>query len=132
MMALDTNVLVRFLVRDDERQAQAVYTRFKQAETARETLFVTLGVVLELIWVLESAYALPPGQIADALDDLRTMRILAFEAEPVLQRVLSEGRSGTIDLADLLLAHAANVSDCDAVLSFDKKACRHPLYRRLH
>ena len=132
MMALDTNVLVRFLVRDDERQAQAVYTRFKQAEAARETLFVTLGVVLELIWVLESAYAVPPGQIVDALDDLRTMRILTFEAEPVLQRVLSEGRSGTIDLADLLLAHAANVSGCDAVLSFDKKACRHPLYRLLH
>ena len=34
MIALDTNVIVRFLVRDDEKQAQIVYARFKQAETA--------------------------------------------------------------------------------------------------
>ena len=56
MIALDTNVLVRFLVRDDEKQAQIVYARFKQAESAREVLFVSLLVVLETIWVLESAY----------------------------------------------------------------------------
>ena len=46
MIALDTNVIVRFLVRDDEKQAQVVYARLKQAEQAREILLIPLLVVL--------------------------------------------------------------------------------------
>ena len=40
MKALDTNVLVRFLVRDDEQQAMAVYRKFKEAETNKEDFFI--------------------------------------------------------------------------------------------
>ena len=40
MKALDTNVLIPFLVRDDERQAEAVYKIFKQAESDNELLFI--------------------------------------------------------------------------------------------
>ena len=55
MMALDTNVIVRFLVRDDEAQSNLVYKRLKKAELERERLFVPLVVMLEALWVLESA-----------------------------------------------------------------------------
>ncbi len=51
MTALDTNVIVRFLVRDDEEQALCVYKRFKQAEKKRESLFIPLTVLLETIWI---------------------------------------------------------------------------------
>ena len=76
MIALDTNVIVRFLVRDDEQQAQAVYARLKQAEAARETLFVPLLVVLETIWVLESVYDKSRQEILDSLEDLSNFSIL--------------------------------------------------------
>ncbi len=56
MKALDTNVLVRFLVQDDEIQASKVDQLFASAEQGKETLFIPLLVVLELIWVLQSAY----------------------------------------------------------------------------
>lgn len=56
MKGLDTNILVRFLVRDDEAQAETIYKRFKQAESDKEVLFVPLLVVLETVWVLESVY----------------------------------------------------------------------------
>ncbi len=46
MMALDTNVLIRFLAKDDAQQAQVVYQRFKQAEMDQAVLFVPLLVVL--------------------------------------------------------------------------------------
>ena len=49
MKALDTNVLVRFLVRDDEQQAESIYRIFKQAESDKEALFVPLLVVLETV-----------------------------------------------------------------------------------
>ena len=56
MIALDTNVIIRFLVRDDEKQAKTVYARLKKAEATRERLFIPLLVLLETIWVLDSAY----------------------------------------------------------------------------
>jgi len=56
MKALDTNVLIRFLVKDDVRQSGIVYKFFKHAELNNEVLYVPLLVVLEMIWVLESVY----------------------------------------------------------------------------
>ena len=52
MKALDTNVLVRFLVKDDEQQAKTVYRLFKQAESKAEAFFIPILVVLETVWVL--------------------------------------------------------------------------------
>ena len=49
MKALDTNVLVRFLIKDDEEQTKIVYERFQQAELSKELLFVSNLVLLEMI-----------------------------------------------------------------------------------
>jgi len=57
MKALDTNVLIRFLVQDDVNQADKVIQLFSKAEQNKEVLFVPLLVVLEVIWVLQSAYS---------------------------------------------------------------------------
>ena len=131
MIALDTNVLVRFLVRDDEKQAQLVYARFKQAETARETLFIPLLVVLETLWVLESAYDKSRKEILDSLDELKSMPILEFEKVHVLQTLLTEGRKSNVDLADLLIALVTQAGGCTGVLTFDKKALKFPFFRLL-
>ena len=131
MIALDTNVLIRFLVRDDEKQAQIVYTRFKQAESARETFFVPLLVVLETIWVLESAFGRSRQEILDAFDGLKSMPILEFEKVQVLHSLLSEGHKNNTDLADLLIALAAQSCGCNCGFTFDKKAAKFPFFRLL-
>ena len=131
MIALDTNVIVRFLVRDDEKQAQAVYARFKRAEAGRETLFVSLLVVLETIWVLESAYDRSRKEILDSFDELESMPILEFEKAQVLQHLLSEGRKSNADLSDLLIASAAQACGCSGGITFDKKASKFPFFNLL-
>lgn len=131
MIALDTNILVRFLVRDDEPQAHLVYARFKQAEAARETLFVPLVVLLETLWVLESAYDKTRTEILDALEDLKNMPILKFEKDQVLHRLLSEGRKNNLDVADLLIALSAQSCGCTEGITFDKKATAFPFFRLL-
>ena len=132
MIALDTNVVVRFLVRDDEKQAQAVYARLEQAEAERERLFVPLAVVLETIWVLGSAYNFSRQEILDSLEDLTRMAVLEFEAGPVVQDVLAEGRRCSADLSDLLIAHSAKANGCDAGLTFDRRAAKLSFFRLLH
>ncbi len=131
MTALDTNVLVRFLVRDDEKQSRAVYARLKRAEADRESLFVPLLVVLETIWVLESAYGQSRPEILNALDHLTEMPVFEFEKLGVLQSLATEARKSTADLSDLLLAVTATSCGCDGMLTFDKKAAKHPFFRLL-
>jgi len=58
-------------------------------------------------------------------------RALRFEAPNVIQSVLADAQNSTCDLSDLLIGHVAAIAGCDRVLSFDKKACRHPLFRML-
>ncbi len=69
MKALDTNVLVRFLVRDDEKQARAVHRMFSRAEQGGETFYIPALVLLETIWVLESAYDIGRGLFLDFIED---------------------------------------------------------------
>ncbi len=131
MTALDTNVIVRFLVRDDEKQARAVYALFKRAEADREALFVPLVVVLEVIWVLDRRYSMPRTEILNAIANLRQMPILEFERADVLEQLLSSGKRCKTGLADLLIAHSAQAAGCDAAITFDKKAARSPFFRLL-
>jgi predicted nucleic-acid-binding protein len=131
MIALDTNVIVRFLVRDDPKQARAVYSRLKQAEADREPLFVPLVVVLETIWVLESAYDLSREEVLNALQDMGQMPALDLEAAEVVQRLVSSGRNAKADLPDLLIAHSAEAAGCEAGLTFDTKAAKLPFFRLL-
>lgn len=128
MKAIDTNVLVRFLVNDDEAQARAVMNRFKTAETQRDAFFLPLLVVLETIWVLESAYGIDRGEIIGALGDLLLMPILEFEHRPALQGMLSLAAANRSDLSDLLIAEVAHHAGCESVLTFDRKAANGELF----
>lgn len=131
MTAVDTNVIIRFLVRDDAKQAEIAYRRLKQAETSREVLFVTLIVVVETIWVLETAYGKSRAEVLDSIENMRRMPVFEFEKDEVVERVVTEGRTGKADLADLLMAHSAQSSGCNDGITFDKGAARIPFFTLL-
>ncbi len=128
MKALDTNILVRFLVGDDELQSKKVYTMFKKAESEKNELFVPLLVVLEMIWVLESVYEISRTEILNSVSDLLLMPILKFDCQSALQQFVHAANGNTYDLSDLLIAHSAKMKGCDAVMTFDKKAAKFSLF----
>jgi predicted nucleic-acid-binding protein len=129
--ALDTNSLVRFLVQDDEVQSANVDQLFTAAEAPIEALYIPLVVVLELIWVLQSAYGVSRKDIIIAIDALLQMPALEFEKQGVLREFVGSAKGFRGDLADLLIAHSALASDCKAVLTFDKQAARHSYFKLL-
>ena len=131
MKALDTNVLVRFLVKDDEQQAKAAYWRFKEAENNKEVLFIPVLVVLETVWVLESVYKVTKQEILDSIDELLLMPILEFEAQSMIRSFVSSARETKMDLSDLLTAHSARFSGCECVITFDKRASTFGLFELL-
>lgn len=128
MKALDTNLLIRFLVKDDQQQAEAVYKLFTAAETNLESLFIPLLVMLETICVLESVYGTTRDEILDVLEALMMMPILTFEAQPVIRYFIVSARASKTELSDLLIAASAHLSGCDHVLTFDRAASRFDLF----
>ena len=131
MNAVDTNILMRFLMNDDAPQSQIVYALFKRTEKRGDMLFVPVVVVLEMIWVLESAYSISRQEIIASINDLLSMPILAFEIQPAVQKFVISARKNNLDLSDLLLAQAAAHSHCNKVYTFDKKASKFKLFELL-
>jgi predicted nucleic-acid-binding protein len=131
MIAVDTNILVRFLVRDDERQAEAALKRIKEAEVRRERLKIPLLVVLETIWVLESAYDKTRSEIQDAIRDMRQMPVFDFESDRVIEGLLNDGPKYKADLADIMIARSAEAIGCNTGITFDKAAAKLPFFSLL-
>jgi predicted nucleic-acid-binding protein len=131
MKAIDANILIRFLTGDDPAQAEMVYALFKKAESEKTVLFVPLLIVLEMIWVLESVYEVSRAEILDAISDLLLMPVLKFDQHAILQQLIRSAHGNTLVLSDLLIAHAAQTSGCDKVITLDKKAAKFNLFELL-
>lgn len=131
MIALDTNVLVRFLIQDNKQQAKAVLTHFAEYEKNKQSFFITQLVILELIWVLEAVYEVTREDILHSLSELLLMPVLTFEAQSTLRSFITSATKSTFDLADLLIAHSAIEQGCDTTYTFDKKASKFEFFKKI-
>ena len=131
MRGIDTNILVRFLVGDDEHQAKSVYNLFKETESSKEQLFISTLVILELIWVLESVYRIKRDEILNSIYDLLLMPIFRFEHHSMLQSFIKNSERNACDLSDLLIGFAAKEQGCQSTITLDKKASKSELFEIL-
>jgi predicted nucleic-acid-binding protein len=120
MIAVDTNVLVRLLVKDDAAQTRKVVDLFKRLDADADRAHVSDVVVCELVWVLESCYAFDRKQIAATLSQVFAARQLCFDSSDRLLRALAAFKAGRGDLEDYLIREHAKAAGCDEVVTFDK------------
>lgn len=120
MIALDTNVLVRFLVKDDEVQTRRVVGLMKRAQERNEVLYVSEVVLCELVWVLETSYGVGREEIAANMAKLLRARQLGFRNADLVARALDAYQIGRGDLADYLIREDAMLAGADVVATFDK------------
>ncbi len=126
-IAIDTNVLVRLLVRDDEAQFQAARRLVAQAEAAGEPLLIVLGALLETEWVLRSRYRLDKASIATAFAQLLEADGIVFEHEPTVEEALFIwSQHAGADFADCLLSARAAQLGRTRFVTFDAGAARLP------
>jgi predicted nucleic-acid-binding protein len=131
VIGIDTNVLVRFLTRDDETQYEQARSLIQAQIDAGEPIFVSLLVVLETEWVLRSRYGLTKPRIMEVLTELLESRELVFEDESSLEEALFYWRDSTADFADCLIVARGRRLGCRQVVSFDAKAAELPGGARL-
>lgn len=113
MIAVDTNVLVRFYLNDDEEQA-AIATRL----LTNEDVFVPKTVLLELEWVLRGVAKVSPSAIARSLAHLLSLPNVRIEDEQNVRVALKAFTQGT-DFADAL--HLTACAGVDRFATFDAR-----------
>jgi predicted nucleic-acid-binding protein len=124
MLGIDTNVLVLFLVRDDEAQFEKARKLIKREVVAGRRVFVNQLVLMETEWVLRSRYAVPKNQIIEAISGLLDATDVQFEDEPAIEEALFMWKDASADFADCLIGTKNRRLGCRATVSFDVKASK--------
>jgi len=124
MLGIDTNVLVRFLVRDDENQFEKARKLIRREVAAGHRVFVNQLVLMETEWVLRSRYAVPKNQILEAISGLLNSTDIQFEDEPSIEETLFIWKESDADFADCLHAALALMAGQQPLWTFDKAAAK--------
>lgn len=123
MAALDTNVLVRYLVSDEKKQFK-IAKEFIEGSASDGSLFVPISVVIELEWVLRSLYDLDKDTMLELFGRLLESSELKFQEEPSLEIALSLYSENNTDFADCLHTASAFTYGYTPLMTFDRKASR--------
>ncbi|MBO0664044.1 type II toxin-antitoxin system VapC family toxin [Jiella sp. MQZ9-1] len=123
MNAVDTNVLLRYLVADDPEQS-ARATSFFSARTADDPAFVGLVVLVEMTWVLRRLYGFSRAEVHAVLVRMVETEGLVFEDEHVVAGLIHGDAAFRGELADHLIAHAASKAGCGQTFTFDAQAAK--------
>ena len=127
MKGIDTNVLVRYLVQDDLKQAKQAIQFIEQ----EEPLFISGVVLCELVWVLEGSYCYAKTDIVNVLGIILKTRQFYLEQPKILWDCLRDYKELNIDFSDSYIAHVNASNECEYTATFDKKATRLKYFKLL-
>jgi len=118
MIGLDTNILVRYLTRDDEQQWRQAADLIQQ----NQPCFIANIVLCELVWVLRGAnYRFQKEEIISVLETMLHSAAFEFENRSTVAQALQRYKQGKADFSDYLIGAASRQAGCTETVSFDGK-----------
>ena len=119
MVAVDTNVLVRLLARDDPKQVE-------RAEAfVADGAWISILVLAETVWVLQSVFERRPQQIATAIAMLLEHAQLALQDADVVRAAMEAFQTHRgVDFTDCLVLEVARKAGHEPLGTFDRKLAR--------
>lgn len=119
MIGLDTNILARYYVDDEnDSEAQKQQQAAKRLFESGQSLKVSKTVLLELEWVLRGYYKFDPVEVISVFEHLLSQSHIHIESRSEVEQAIS-GLGDGLDFADAL--HHAYYQDCEAMASFDNR-----------
>ena len=125
MIGLDTNILVRYIVQDNIRQAKRATELIESMCTADDPGFINLVVICEICWVLASGYKYDREIIASIIRNMLTSVELMVEESETVWRSLSAFEKGQAGLADYIIGSHNQTKHTTTTYTFDRKAAKH-------
>jgi len=131
VIGLDTNVVIRYLTQDDERQAQLANRLFEKTLTPEQPGFISLVVLCETAWVLAESYAMDQARIRAVIEGLLISRQLEVESKDLVWKALRGWSSGATGFTDVLIGEICLAAGAEHVATFDRAASKLPAFRML-
>jgi len=123
MIGIDTNILVRYLVEDDEEQANHARTVVANF-TPEKPGFISLVTLLETVWLLRRTYKVPRNDVLRTLAALLASQAIRIQEQVAVDRAITLAQQENCDLPDALVSVFG--SECIYTLTFDHKAATLP------
>ncbi|CAM5487304.1 tRNA(fMet)-specific endonuclease VapC [Aquamicrobium terrae] len=123
MIGIDTNVLVRLVAPDDQRQNEMARVFFA-GRTVNDPAFVSSIVLAETVWLLRRHLGYSRAAVENLVRNLLASDDFVLEHGDRLAVLLDEAASARSQLADHLIAWSAERMGCTATVTFDKVAAR--------
>lgn len=120
MIGIDTNVLVRIFINDDQIQARKAIKLIEQ----HPGVFVSAIVFCETIWVLQSRYHFNKSQLIIAIEKILKINECQIEYNDTIWAAFHEFQHSHADFSDCVIGAIAKTHGCNAVATFDKKAAK--------
>lgn len=124
MIGFDTNVLVRYIVQDDPVQAEAATRLIESRCTAQTPGYVSVLVLMELVWVLTTAYRYKKPTIAAVIAQILRTAEFTVEDRDAVWAALRTFEERTAEFADCLIAARNHAHGCAETYTFDRRAAR--------
>jgi len=122
MRGLDTNILVRFITRDEPAQSETARELIETTEREGGRLHISTLVLVELVWVLRGGvYGFPRSAVADALELILDASVFNIQDRDLVRRALAAFRCGPADFSDCLIGELDRRAGCDETLTFDHR-----------
>jgi predicted nucleic-acid-binding protein len=122
-IGVDTNVLLRFAIIDDEVQAQAIRRLLSELNSG-DIFYVNLAVLLEAVWTLRRFYRYSREQCLVFVEGLLEQRAIELDDHEVVGHALLDSRDTGSDFADAVIAQMNRHAGCEVTLTFDKRAAK--------
>jgi predicted nucleic-acid-binding protein len=123
VIGLDTNVLVRYLVRDDPRQTLAAEDLL-DSFSPEQPGWIGLVALIELTWALRFLYRFQRDGIAGIIESLLRSQDIVVAQENIVHQAVLVYRNSKADFADCLIAASARAAGCSKTVTFDQIAAR--------
>lgn len=130
MFAIDTNVLVRFVTRDDERQAQKA-AKLLSTATQEQPVLITAVVMVELVWTLARVYRYTRDQIALGIKPIVMAGNVRLQHAAEVRAAFDQFQVGKEDFADVLIGLLGKDLGAATTYTFDKKAAKSDYFTAL-
>jgi predicted nucleic-acid-binding protein len=121
MIGLDTNVVIRYLTQDDPVQATAA-GKLIDSLSPDAPGFISLVVIVELVWVLESSYRFKKNEVERVLDGLLKSKELVIERAEIIWQALRKFSASRADFSDCLIERCGQAAGCQHTVTFDQNA----------
>ena len=122
MIGLDSNVLVRYIVQDDVKQAAAATALIEGECTEQSPGRIDVVVLAELVWVLTTAYRYPKAAVVRVIQQVLRTTEFQIDDSDTVWAALRQFETGAADFADMLIASRNRAAGCGLTYTFDVRA----------